>query len=464
MEELTDYENPQLDGNEEWIEPEENGNFKTILYAATAIVAIAGVYVAWLYLSSDKSWGYEITWKFWESSVLWPILSFIGFFLQFFNWQHASFREGWIVKDMWGNKKFVENNDIMSFFWGSCLFPLLAHFLIIPCIIGAFLYYLVIIPLALVNAIIPYLAVILSIGIAGLFYFIAKNFEFKNYSYVWLVVTAVISLLFIFLISLPTNENFSFGSSSPDNTEVVAPTAIGHATVTANVANLRTGPGTDYDFYMLSEGTKLQVTKGDNVEILEDTGDWFKILTSDGGTAYIKKTLCTDMELYLFDEDTAAECNEEEEMVAAEEEIVDDEQTDYDEMLSTEDVNESNSETENSPSIYVEQPATDEDVRDIVEQMPSFPGGNTALMQYLSNNVIYPKFAEEEGIQGRVVCTFVVEKDGMISNVKVVRSVDPSLDKEAVRVIKNMPKWIPGKQDGVPARVKYTVPVTFKLQ
>ena len=86
------------------------------------------------------------------------------------------------------------------------------------------------------------------------------------------------------------------------------------------------------------------------------------------------------------------------------------------------------------------------------------------LMAFLSKNIKYPVVAEENGVQGRVVVTFVVEKDGSITDVRVVKSVDPSLDKEAQRVVKSMPKWIPGKQNGSAVRVKYTVPVTFRLQ
>ena len=103
-------------------------------------------------------------------------------------------------------------------------------------------------------------------------------------------------------------------------------------------------------------------------------------------------------------------------------------------------------------------------VFDVVEQMPSFPGGQAALMQYLASNIKYPVVAEENGVQGRVIVQFVVGKDGSISNVKVVKSVDPSLDKEAARVVSSMPKWVPGKQNGQAVNVKYTVPVTFKLQ
>lgn len=107
---------------------------------------------------------------------------------------------------------------------------------------------------------------------------------------------------------------------------------------------------------------------------------------------------------------------------------------------------------------------TDKEPYGAVEQMPSYLGGMGALMQYLSNNIKYPKEAEKKGIQGRVICTFVVEKDGSITNVKVSKSVEPSLDAEAVRVLSAMPRWIPGKQDGKPVRVKYIFPVTFRLQ
>ena len=100
----------------------------------------------------------------------------------------------------------------------------------------------------------------------------------------------------------------------------------------------------------------------------------------------------------------------------------------------------------------------------VVEQMPLFPGGDAALMGYLRDNIHYPTVAAENGVQGRVVVGFVVERDGSITDVNVLRSVDPSLDREAVRVVKSMPKWTPGKQNGSAVRVKYQVPVTFRLQ
>lgn len=102
-------------------------------------------------------------------------------------------------------------------------------------------------------------------------------------------------------------------------------------------------------------------------------------------------------------------------------------------------------------------------VYDVVEQMPSFPGGISGLRTYLNQNIRYPAEAQEICVQGRVVVSFVVGKDGHISDVTVLRSVDPSLDKEAVRVIRNMPRWSPGKQGGEPVRVRYNVPVSFRL-
>ena len=99
-----------------------------------------------------------------------------------------------------------------------------------------------------------------------------------------------------------------------------------------------------------------------------------------------------------------------------------------------------------------------------VENMPDFPGGQAALMQYLAKNIKYPTFAQENGTQGRVIVQFVVNRDGSIVDAKVVRSVDPYLDKEALRVINTMPKWKPGMQRGKPVRVKFTVPVMYRLQ
>ena len=105
----------------------------------------------------------------------------------------------------------------------------------------------------------------------------------------------------------------------------------------------------------------------------------------------------------------------------------------------------------------------DQKVFDIVEQQPQFPGGQNALTQWLGANMKYPQIAEENGIEGRVMMQFIVRSTGEITDIKVARSVDPSLDKEAIRVISSMPKWIPGKQGGEAVNVRYTMPLTFRL-
>jgi TonB family protein len=105
----------------------------------------------------------------------------------------------------------------------------------------------------------------------------------------------------------------------------------------------------------------------------------------------------------------------------------------------------------------------DEPAFDVVEEMPQFPGGASALLEFLSKNIRYPKEAFEANKQGRVLATFVVEKDGSISETKVVKAVEPSLDEEAIRVLNSMPNWTPGKQSGKAVRVKYTVPINFRL-
>jgi len=112
------------------------------------------------------------------------------------------------------------------------------------------------------------------------------------------------------------------------------------------------------------------------------------------------------------------------------------------------------------------QPLTEEKAEifgDVAEQMPSFPGGQKKLMEFLAENTRYPEECKESCVQGRVVVTFLVERDGSISKIKVVKSVDPLLDEEAVRVVSSMPKWNPGMQNGVRVGVKYTLPVTFRL-
>lgn len=117
----------------------------------------------------------------------------------------------------------------------------------------------------------------------------------------------------------------------------------------------------------------------------------------------------------------------------------------------------------NDPRITGNLPSMAEVSQNKREVAPEFPGGITALVQFLSKNLKYPTVCKEQKIQGKVLVKFTVKSDGSISNIRVTRSVDPYLDKEAIRVVKSMPRWTPGTQDGKPVSVEYTLPITFKL-
>jgi TonB family C-terminal domain len=135
-------------------------------------------------------------------------------------------------------------------------------------------------------------------------------------------------------------------------------------------------------------------------------------------------------------------------------------------MSSEDDASRAQVDTYTAPVAVVEE---EEEVEDsfvfvTVEDMPEYPGGNAALLKWIGENVNYPTIAAENGIEGRVYCQFVVNADGSVSDVVVVRPLDPNLDKEAIRVLKLLPKFKPGSQRGKPVRVKYSVPVRFQLQ
>ena len=117
-----------------------------------------------------------------------------------------------------------------------------------------------------------------------------------------------------------------------------------------------------------------------------------------------------------------------------------------------------------TPVEVEEEEVVEQEVFTIVEEMPSYPGGEAKMYEYLGKNIKYPQIARESGIQGRVFVNYVVEPDGSVSNVKVLRGIGGGCDEEAMRVVKAMPKWKPGKQRGKAVRVSYTLPVVFKLQ
>ena len=145
--------------------------------------------------------------------------------------------------------------------------------------------------------------------------------------------------------------------------------------------------------------------------------------------------------------------------------VDDDTEVEETEIASTEETGEAMEIKYVAPTVEEEEDPEEQTIFEVVEQMPEFPnGGMAGLMQFLSKNIKYPTIAQENGTQGRVTVQFVVNKDGSIVDAKVLRGVDPYLDKEALRVVNSMPKWKPGMQRGKPVRVKYTVPVMFRLQ
>ncbi len=113
--------------------------------------------------------------------------------------------------------------------------------------------------------------------------------------------------------------------------------------------------------------------------------------------------------------------------------------------------------------VVTAQEEEEEEIHDFVEQMPQYPGGDAELLKYIGQNLKYPTIAQENGIQGKVILRFVVTKNGTVGDVQILRSLDPACDKEAVRVVKSLPQWIPGKQNGSAVAVWYTLTVTFKL-
>ncbi|MBV5315496.1 MAG: energy transducer TonB [Prolixibacteraceae bacterium] len=147
--------------------------------------------------------------------------------------------------------------------------------------------------------------------------------------------------------------------------------------------------------------------------------------------------------------------------------VIVDDNTEIDEELEIED-----SEADDKTAITAVMQVTEEKEEEkedtpvffIVEEMPDFPGGQLALRKFIAQAIKYPVIAQENGIQGKVFVNFVVAKDGTVTGAKIARGVDPSLDKEALRVVNSLPKWKPGKQGGKPVRVSYTVPINFVLQ
>lgn len=452
------------EGDEYRADSSETKTFTICCQVATALIAVIGVYVGYLYITSDKSWGMDIEWKCWNSPVLWGFLSFIGFFAQFFDWQHFSYVTYNVWKDSNGRElKRERDHDMLTEMEGGILMPLLMHLIVVPAMYGAVFYYIIMGAIALLGALIPYFVAVLAVALAWPFYKVCTHFLPRQWRIVLLAIWFV--CMAFFLLALSTGASHSLSSKSSSAVETTLPQSIGHATVTANVANLRTGPGIEYDYYTQSDGQKLQVTQGNEIQIIEDSGEWYKILTADKGMAFIKKTLCSEMQLYQTEPEEVDYSSDEEVPVVDSTVVAEpsDEEAGYGEAENSSTLSESTESASSEQVVTAKASAVGDEVFDVVDQMPEFVGGASSLRSYISQNVRYPAIAEENGVQGTVVVKFVVERDGTVTSVQVARSVDPSLDKEAVRVVKGMPRWIPGKKNGQPVRVSYTIPVSFRL-
>lgn len=257
--------------------------YNTILYLLAAVVLAASLYVAWRYISSERNWSEWVEWNFWKSNILYPILCIIGFFLQF-TMDGPSSRIT-VVTDSWGNKRYFEEDD-------GCFVTLISHLLVIPCLIGIILYYVIMVPFALISTFIPYLAAAVCVGIAILFFLVARGFADKSFSLVRLLFALVLALSLLYAIAMPTDLRIDGTTVTTES----APKTLGKIKVIAQMANFRTGPGTKYSICTRADGTRLTAKRGEHYDVLAIEGNWYKVALPSGEEAYISKSLCTKLD------------------------------------------------------------------------------------------------------------------------------------------------------------------------
>lgn len=200
---------------------------------------------------------------------------------------------------------------------------------------------------------------------------------------------------------------------------------------------LRLGPSTSAETFKWSDGTNRHPNVGDKFRYLDESGDFYKI-DYNGCELWVSKQY-THIEMESRTNYSSQEDG-------------------FDNELRKPQI------VENSPDSVIVEEDVEQEIFQIVEEMPTFPGGEAKLMEYIGQNIQYPQSAIETGVQGRVFVGFVVETDGSISNVKTLRGIGGGCDEEAERVVKSMPKWKPGRHHDENVRVSYMIPVNFKLQ
>lgn len=257
---------------------------KVFVIITTVLTLIAAGFVAYLYVTADREWGFDIEWNVTKSSMMWGILSFIGFFLQFINWTDLSFKEGWVDNE--GN--FWQSNDMTSEMMGSCLFPLIGHFLLIPALYGAALYYAIMGIVALFNFIIPYLAALLCIGFAVLFYFVAERLMCLRFKYLFGILwfAAGLGIMYgasIFPRQIKLPEVYSYVEVDADDA-----VAYRRPDVDAPLVLVRDEEGDSLKPLQFDKGTVLGVHR-------DYQGEWYCVVYNDTGLAYMPQKFFKDL-------------------------------------------------------------------------------------------------------------------------------------------------------------------------
>lgn len=253
------------------------GSSSSVFDKAVLVIAICmgllGVYTIYCVFTSGIDWGYKVNWNCFESP-LFSVLSVIGFFLQFFNWQHTSF-DTWIGTKKVGEdereRKWEKSNDIMDATFGGCLFPLLAHLLIIPCAYGAAMWYAIMGLVHVLGKLSPFLITLLIIGFVIAFYFLGRRINENKYRVVLLIFLTLVEAGSLGFVGYYMKNHASisfFGSTSSISSNYKS---LGECKITGNGVNLRVGPGTNY------KKSGITVSNGETYSIVSESGSWVEI-------------------------------------------------------------------------------------------------------------------------------------------------------------------------------------------
>ena len=261
MDEILSYEN----------EESLSDRYRLYVTIITVCMTLLGIYAIYAVFTSGIDWGFDIDWNCFKSPFF-PVLAVIGFFLQFFNWQHTSM-ETWIgtKKPTDNDFKWKKSNDIMDVMFGGCLMPILSHLLIIPCIYGALMWYAIMGALHLLGKVSPFMITALIAGVVFMFYRLGNNISTNRYRMAILVIFTLMEggILGGTAYLMKNYDSISiFNSMSVSSENAVS---IGICKITGNGVNLRLGPGTDF------EKSGMSVSAGETYPLLEESGDWVKI-------------------------------------------------------------------------------------------------------------------------------------------------------------------------------------------